>query len=384
MTATRVLVTEPVPFLDLGALHDEVRNELDEAWRDITDASAFVGGPWLTRFEQEFADYCGTRYCVGVANGTDALILALRAAGIGPGQEVVLPANTFIATAEAVLAVGADPVFTDVDPDTLLMTGAHLEAALTPRTAAVLPVHLYGQPVNMDDIGDVARHYNLLVVEDAAQAHGATWHGRRAGGFGRLAAFSFYPGKNLGALGDGGAVVTDDEELARLVRSIGAHGAAAGLRYVHQVIGTNSRLDGLQGALLSVKLRHLDTWNARRARIARAYDERLERHPEVTPVRIAPGASSSYHLYVVRIAGRNHVQAELAARGIETGIHYPIPCHLQQPYRQFARGPLPVAELAANEILSLPMGPHMTPAHVDRVCEALEDILAPTRTSVAS
>lgn len=365
-----------IPFLDLAAMHDEVREELNAAWRAVSTQTAFVGGQWLDRFEEEWAAYCGRAFCVGVANGTDALVLALRAAGIGPGDEVVLPTNTFIATAEAVLAVGARPVFTDVDPDTLLMTAAHLEAALTPRTSAVIPVHLYGQPVAMNEVCAVAERHGLLVVEDAAQAHGATWQGKRAGSFGRVAAFSFYPGKNLGALGDAGAIVTDDAELASVARSIGAHGAAPGLRYVHQFVGVNSRLDGLQAALLSVKLQRLDAWNEGRTAAARAYDHALREVAGVTPVRIDDRASSSYHLYVVRVANRTQVQADLLANGIETGIHYPIPCHLQQPYREFSSDSFPVAEQAATEILSLPMGPHLTQSQVARVCAALESAVA--------
>ncbi len=361
----------PVAFLDIAAMHEEVRDDLDAAWREVTAHSAFVGGPWLERFEAEWAAYCGRAYCVGMANGTDALIIALRAAGIGPGDEVVVPANTFIATVEAVLAVGARPVFTDVAPDTLLMTGAHLAAALTPSTAAVIPVHLYGQPVAMDELCAVARRHGLLVIEDAAQAHGATWEGRLAGSFGEVAAFSFYPGKNLGALGDAGAIVTDDASIAEAARSIGNHGAAPGLRYVHARVGVNSRLDGLQAAFLSAKLPRLDAWNAQRARAAGWYDRALEGVPGATPVRIAEGARSSHHLYVVRVADRAAVQAQLARDGIETGIHYPIPCHLQESYRDFATDRLPVAELAASQVLSLPMGPHLDETQAQRVCDAL-------------
>jgi dTDP-4-amino-4,6-dideoxygalactose transaminase len=367
-----LVAEERIAFLDLAAMHDEVRGELDAAWQAVNGQNAFVGGPWLAQFEQEWAAYCGRAYCVGVGNGTDALIIALRAAGIGRGHEVVVPANTFIATAEAVLAVGAQVVFTDVDPSTLLMTAAHLEAAVTPRTAAVIPVHLYGQPVAMGDLCSVAKRHGLLVVEDAAQAHGATWRGARAGSFGDMAAFSFYPGKNLGALGDGGAIVTDDPALAFAARALGNHGATAERRYVHQLVGGNSRLDGLQAALLSVKLRRLDAWNEARARVACSYDARLHSVARVIPVRVAEGARSSNHLYVVRVPARAQVQAALLAQGIETGIHYPIPCHLQEPYRTDATVRLPVAEEAAGEILSLPMGPQLTQAQVARVCDALE------------
>lgn len=374
---TAAATQERVPFLDLASMHDEIRPELDAAWHAVTSRNGFVGGALLEQFEKEWAAYCGREYCVGVGNGTDSLIIALRAAGIGPGQEVVLPANTFIATAEAIVAVGAQPVFTDVDPDTLLMTAAHLEAAITARTTAVMPVHLYGQPVAMDDLCAVAQEHGLFVLEDAAQAHGATWQGKQAGSFGQVGSFSFYPGKNLGAFGDGGAIVTDDPELAATARWIGNHGAAAESRYIHRVVGGNSRLDALQAAILSIKLTRLDAWNEGRNAAAREYNARLRNVPGVKTVKVADGARSSYHLYVVRVADRARVQAELGAQGIDTGIHYPIPCHLQEPYRQYASGSLPVVEAAAEQILTLPMSPHLTEAQVSRVCDALERAVSP-------
>ncbi len=369
--AGTVAAQDNVSFLDLAAMHAEVQPELDAAWSEVSAQNAFVGGPWVDQFERDWAAFCGRRYCVGTANGTDALVIALLAAGVGPGHEVALPANTFIATAEAILAVGARPVFTDVDPLTLLMTGAHLADAITPSMRAVIPVHLFGQPVAMDELAAVARDHGLTVIEDAAQAHGATWRGAPAGSFGAVAAWSFYPGKNLGALGDAGAITTDDPEIAEAARSIGNHGSAPGLRYIHPRVGMNSRLDGLQAAMLSVKLRRLEGWNAARERVARAYDARLADIEGVARVQVAADARSSHHLYVIRVAERTRVQVELTALGIETGIHYPIPCHLHEPYREYASAPLPVVEGAAREILSLPMSPHLTDHQVDRVCEAL-------------
>ena len=363
-------LSTPVPFLDLGGLHEDLRTDLDLLWVDVLSGSSFIGGALVERFEQQWATYCGVPYAVGVANGTDALVLALRALGVGAGDEVVLPANTFVATAEAVVLVGAVPRFVDVDPGTLLMTAAHLHAALTPRTAAVIVVHLYGQPPDMDALLEVARRAGLAVVEDAAQANGATWRGRRVGSFGDAACFSFYPGKNLGALGDGGAVVTSDPHLAALMRSMADHGRRAGTKYVHDVVGTNSRLDALQAGVLSVKMVHLDAWNdARRAAVQR-YAGRLA-GSDVQLLRTAAGARSVHHLAVVQVPRRDEVLADLAALGVSAGIHYPVPCHLQIPYAPFHTESLPVCEAVADRLLSLPLFPTMSDAQIDQVCTAL-------------
>jgi len=362
-----------IPFLDLAAMHDEVADALDAVWRDVVGSSAFIGGEHVERFEREWAAHLGRRHAVGVANGTDALELALRALGISAGAEVVLPANTFIATAEAIVAVGAKPIFVDVRPDTLLADAAGVEAALTSRTEAIIAVHLFGQPVDMDALMSVARRHGLPVVEDAAQAHGARWGERRAGAFGDVACFSFYPGKNLGAMGDGGAVVTDDAALAERVRSLGNHGRAAGSGQVHHIVGRNSRLDELQAAVLSAKLPRLDAWvDGRRAAAAR-YREVLASSP-VEAVAEAPGAESSHHLFVVRAGNRDDLRSALAAQGIATGIHYQIPCHLQPAYSVYGHERLPVAEQAAAEIVSLPMFPHLVDEQVDRVGAALADL----------
>ena len=363
-----------IPVLDLAAMHRETSAELDDAWRQVSASAKFIGGEFVERFEGEWARYCQAEHCVGVASGTAALQLALWALGIGRGDEVIVPANTFAATPLAVVAVGAQPVFIDVDPATLLITAAGVEAALSPRTAAVIPVHLYGQPVDMDAIGRVAAAAGIAVVEDAAQAHGATWRGRPVGTFGDIGCFSFYPGKNLGAFGDAGAVVTQDAALADRVRSISNYGCR-GSRYHHEMIGTNSRLDGLQAALLSVKLRRLDAWNQGRRRAAARYQVALADLP-VRMVQNVPGAFNTYHLAVIRAARRDELRERLAAEGIATGIHYPLPCHLQPAFAAADVPSLPVAERAAGEIVSLPMFPHLGDAEIDFIAEAIERALA--------
>jgi dTDP-4-amino-4,6-dideoxygalactose transaminase len=367
-----------VPFLDLAPMTREIRAALDAAWDQALTTSGFVGGPAVEAFEQAWADYCGTTQAVGVANGTDALELVLRALDIGPGDEVVVPANTFVATAEAVVLAGATPRFADVDPETLLLTPDSLAEALTPRTRAVLVVHLYGQVADMDALLEATSAAGILLIEDAAQAHGATWRGRPAGSFGVAGGFSFYPGKNLGAFGDGGAVVTSDPALAARLRVLRDHGRALGTHYEHAELGRNSRLDALQAAVLSAKLPRLDAWNAARRAVVQRYEECLDGEL-LRGVRTAPGAEHVHHLAVVRSPEREAVRALLHERGVRTATHYPTPCHLQPPYRQFADRPLPVAERAAGEILSLPVFPHMTDEQVDQVCAAL---LAASRTSV--
>lgn len=373
----------PVPFFDLGAMHAEVGEQLEQAWRDVSAKGAFVGGFAVERFEDEWAAYCGTAHAVGVANGTDALQLTLRAERIGPGDEVIVPTNTFVATAAAVVLAGATPRFVDVDPETLLLRADIAEAAITPRTAAIIAVHLYGQPVDMDALGAVAEHAGLLLLEDAAQAHGATWHGRRAGSLGRAGCFSFYPGKNLGAFGDAGAVTTDDAALADRIRSLGNHGRATTSKYLHDRVGTNSRLDGLQAAVLSVKLRRLDAWTQDRRRAMATYRDCLT-GGRVRPVALAAGADSANHLGVVRVPHRDAVRQALERHGIATGIHYPIACHRQDAFAAFAGGSLPVAEQAADEVLSLPLFPHITRDQIERVCAAVHAVLPPEKMHRAS
>lgn len=356
-----------VPFLDLAAPHRAIRGELDAAYQRVLDASWFVLGREVEAFEQEFADYCGAASCVGVGNGLDALLLVLRAWGIGPGDEVIVPSNTFIATWLAVSSLGAAPVPVEPDPATHNIAAGAIEAAITPRTRAIVPVHLYGQPVDMDPILALAHRHGLLVLEDAAQAHGATYKGRRVGGLGHAAAFSFYPGKNLGALGDGGAITTQDPELAEALRRLRNYGSRR--KYDHEVAGLNSRLDELQAAFLRAKLGPLDGWTARRREIAGRYLAGLQGLPGLVLPEVPPWAEPVWHLFVVRLAERDAVQRRLLDSGVETLIHYPTPPHLAGAYAGLGLlpGSLPVAERLASEVLSLPMGPHLTDAQVDHV-----------------
>jgi dTDP-4-amino-4,6-dideoxygalactose transaminase len=372
-----------VPFTDLAAMAAEVWPDVERAYLAGLLNGTYIGGPAVTSFERDWAAYCGADHAVGVASGTDALQLSLTALDLGPGDEVVVPANTFIATAAAVVRAGATPRFADVNDDTLLMTPSTLAEAITPRTRAVIVVHLFGQVPDMTGLLALAGRAGVAVIEDAAQAHGAEWDGRRAGSFGETASFSFYPGKNLGAFGDAGAVVTSRPELADRIRSLANHGRCHGAsHYDHNYLGTNSRLDALQAILLSGKLARLDTWTERRIAVASRYRDLLSRTEfagtELKLTGVAPLARHVYHLFVVRVARRDSVRAELARRDIETGVHYPVPCHQQPPLRRFADGRLPVAEQAAGELLSLPMFPHLTYSQVDFVCEALCDALRTT------
>ncbi len=371
-----------VPFTDLAAMTREIRGAVDQGWEGLLAGSRFIGGEAVEEFEQAWAGYCGVGHAVGVANGTDALQLTLVALGIGRGDEVIVPANTFVASAEAVVLAGATPRFADVSPRTLLLTADDLEAAITPRTRAVFVVHLYGQMPDMDALRRTADRAGVLLIEDAAQAQGASWRGRRAGSIGQVGCFSFYPGKNLGAFGDAGAVVTADADLAKRIRSLRDHGRVIGSHYRHDLVGTNSRLDALQAVVLTAKLRRLDTWNAARQSIAARYRAAFALGP-VRMVEDEPGARGVYHLAVARVPDRTRVQQELTALGIETGIHYPIPCHQQVPYQRFATGPLPVSEAASAEVLSLPMFPHLRDDQVARVCEAVLETLAAREVQLA-
>ncbi|MFZ0118491.1 MAG: DegT/DnrJ/EryC1/StrS family aminotransferase [Pseudonocardiaceae bacterium] len=367
-----------IPFLDLHGVNNGLRDEFDLAWKSVLDHGHFVGGPEVDRFEREFATYCEAKACIGVANGTDALELILSGLGIGRGDEVIVPTNTFIATAEAVRTTGARPRFVDVCPDTLLIDPAAAQAAINSSTAAIMAVHLYGQMVDPEPISAIAAAHGLALIEDAAQAHGAWHQGTSAGSMGVAAGFSFYPGKNLGALGDGGAVVTSDLALADRIRSMANHGRSVTDRYLHDLAGRNSRLDTLQAALLSAKLPRLDAGNSRRAAAMAAYREMLPRG--CTPVSVQPGAEPVYHLAVIQVDHRGEVGAALTAAGIGWGVHYPIPCH-QQPAlagpqspvgeKQLAAHEFPVAERAAGRILSLPMSPTLTIEQVTRVCDVL-------------
>lgn len=373
-------MTDHVPFTDLGALTREVRPDIDQAWERVLATGTFIGGQAVAAFEQSWAAYCGVSHCVGVGNGTDALRITLSALGIGPGDEVVVPANTFVGSVEAIVLAGAIPRFADVDPGTLLLTPGTLLAATTARTAAVIVVHLYGQPADMDALGQAAGRAGLAVIEDAAQAHGATWHDQRVGSFGLAGCFSFYPAKNLGAFGDAGAVVTSDTQLAGRIRSMSDHGRASGSHDRHDLAGTNSRLDALQAAVLSAKLPRLDYWTRQRRAAAARYRSALADSP-ASLVQEAALACGSWHLAVAHVAERDRVREQLAAMGIQTGIHYPVPCHQQAPYRRYATEPCPVAEQAATEVLSLPMYPQITDDQVSRVCEAVAEVARLVRPS---
>jgi dTDP-4-amino-4,6-dideoxygalactose transaminase len=371
-----------VPFTDLAAMTREVRGAVDQGWERLLEGSRFIGGEAVEEFEQAWASYCGAGHAVGVGNGTDALQLTLMALGIGPGDEVIVPANTFVASAEAVVLAGATPRFADVSPRTLLLTPDDLEAAITRRTRAVIVVHLYGQMPDMDALSRTAGRAGVLIIEDAAQAHGATWRGRRAGSIGQAGCFSFYPGKNLGAFGDAGAVVTNDADLAKMIRILRDHGRTPGSHYRHELVGTNSRLDALQAMVLTAKLGRLDAWTEARRSIAARYRAAFASGP-LRLVENEPGAMGVYHLAVARTPDRARVQQRLTAMGIETGIHYPIPCHRQAPYLRFASGPLPISEAAADEVLSLPMFPHLRDDQVARVCDAVHEAVTDKEVHVA-
>ena len=364
-----------VPFLDLSAHHAPLRGELDAAIAQVIDRGAFAGGPFVATFESEFAAYCGARHAVGVGNGTDALWLTLLALGVRPGDEVITSPGTFIATAEAISFCGATPVFVDSDELTYTLATDQIEAAITPRTRAIIPVHLFGQCADLNPILDLARRRNLAVIEDACQAHGAEYKGRRAGTLGVAGCFSFYPGKNLGAFGEAGAVVTNDEELKNKIQILRDHGQAK--KYHHSCIGWNARMDGIQAAVLSVKLKHLDAANARRRTHAREYGALLAGCESlVLPVEAAYNRHV-YHIYAVRVPDRDRVLRTLSDNGIGCGIHYPVPLHLQEAYRFLghARGTFPVAERCAEDFLSLPMYPELTAAPVESVATALKHIL---------
>jgi dTDP-4-amino-4,6-dideoxygalactose transaminase len=370
-----VSTSSVVRFVDLKAAHSEVADEISVGFDRVLTSAGFVKGPEVAAFEAEFAAFSQAAHCVGVGNGTDAIELALRAAALPEGANVILPANTFVATAEAVVRAGLQPVLADVDPDGLLLDPALAAKAIDSATAAVLPVHLFGQLAPMAALSDTCAQRGIAIFEDAAQAHGASQQGKSIGAFGMAAAVSFYPGKNLGAYGDAGAVLTNSDEVARNVRLLGDHGSDR--KYEHESIGFNSRMDALQAVVLRVKLRRLADWNERRRTAAARYEELLTDLDEVVLPRILPGNEHVWHLYVVQVPRRDHVLRYLQERGIEVGIHYPIPVHLQPAFRRFGYGPgdFPVAEKAANRMLSLPMHPHITVDQQRVVAEALRSAL---------
>ncbi len=362
----------PIPMLDLVAQFQTIEHELRAAIEDVLRSGKFILGPQVEAFEQEIAKLCGAPHAVGVASGTDALLLALRAAGVGAGDEVIVPAFSYISTADTVSLLGATPVFSDISPDTFNLDPSQLESRITPRTRAIIPVHLFGQPADMERILTVADSARIVVIEDAAQAIGATRGGRPAGSFGEFGCLSFYPTKNLGAAGDGGMILTSSLEAADRLRSLRGHGAVAH-KYISEEQGWNSRLDELQAAILRVKLRHITEWNAARQSHAARYDKLLRAVPGLVLPRLAPGSTHVFHQYTVRLADRERVQKHLAAEGIASAVYYPVPLHLQPMFAHlgYQPGSMPRAERAALEVLSLPIYPELTPGQIERVAGAV-------------
>lgn len=367
-----------IPLVDLRAQAAEIADEVEPQVLEVLRSAYYIGGPHVAAFEKEFAEFVGVEHAIGVANGTDAVELALRAVGVGAGDEVIMPANTFIATAEAASRIGAIPVPVDVDPDYLLISPEAVEAAITERTRAIVPVHLYGQVAPVEALEPIAAAAGIPIVEDGAQSQGATRNGRSAGSLGTIAATSFYPGKNLGASGDGGAVTTNDAELAKYVRLIANHGSAT--KYVHDAVGMNSRLDAIHAVTLRAKLARLTKWNTLRQQAADRYAELLADIPGVTAPATMPGNSDVWHLYVIRLADRDRVLAQLNAAGVGAGLHYPDPWHLTPAYADlsYGVGTAPIAEAAAQQILTLPLFPHITAEQQQYVAAELRAATAHT------
>ncbi len=364
-----------VPFLDLKAQYKAVAGEISEAIREVFEGTAFSGGPFVVRFEEQFASFCGARHAIGVGSGTEALWLTLLAQGIGPGDEVITVPNTFIATAEAITLCGARPVFVDIDEQSYTMNPSLVAAAITSRTKAIIPVHLYGQMADMDPLLELAAHHGIAVIEDACQAHGAEYKGARAGSLGLAGCFSFYPGKNLGAYGEAGAVVTNNRNLAEKIRMLRDHGQSE--KYYHELVGVNGRMDGIQGAVLSVKLKYLASWNHARIRNAQLYGRLLaDLDTVVLPVRSAY-AHHVYHIFAIRVAERKRFLAAMAEKGIACGIHYPVPLHLQKAYADMGlkRGSFPVAERCSDQVVSLPLYPELSSEQIQYVAEAVRETL---------
>lgn len=362
-----------VPFVDLNAQYQSLKNEMLPAVEKVMETSQFILGKAVSEFEKNFAEAHNMKHCIGVGTGTDALHIVLWALGVGRGDEVITVSHTFIATAEAISLTGARPVFVDIDPLTYTMDPKALEKAITNKTKAIIPVHLYGQPAAMAEISTIAAHHGVPVIEDACQAHLAQYDGKFVGEFGVAAAFSFYPGKNLGAYGEGGGVTTNDDTLAAKMRMIRDHGSSK--KYYHAMWGHNYRLDGIQGAVLGVKLPHLNSWTEARRRHARRYSEQLEGMGDLVVPTEHPRAKHVYHLYVVQSVGRDELQTYLASRDIATGLHYPLPLHLQEAYKDlgYTKGDFPVTEKVASQGLSLPMFAELTNEQIDEVVQAIED-----------
>jgi len=361
-----------IKFLDLKAQYDAIKREIDPALSELINSGSFVLGKAVSRFENDFAEYCGCRYAIGVDSGTSALLLALKALGIGPGDEVITAANTFIATVAAIIHTGATPVLVDIDPDTRNIDLNLIEKHLTPRTRAIIPVHLYGSMVDMNRLAPLADKHHLLVLEDAAQAHGARFHGKPAGSFGMAAGFSFYPAKNLGAYGEAGAVVTSDAGLADEIKMLRDHGSMK--KYFHEKIGFNARMDGLQGAILAVKLKYLDKWNTERNRVAERYRNNLKDLPLVPPMSF-DDSYQVYHQFVIEVDQRDKFQKFLLDKGIPTMIHYPVPIHMQNAFIDsgFHSGSYPVTEKLAGRIVSLPIYPELSNEEIDYISRYIHE-----------
>lgn len=365
-----------IPLVDLKTQYAAHREALLQAVQDVLESTSFILGKQVAAFEKGFSSYIGSRFAVGVASGTDALHLSLRAVGISPGDEVITAVNTFFATAAAIELAGARPVFVDCDPRSYLIDAGAVRRAITPRTKALMPVHLYGQVAPMDELAEIAEEHKLVIVEDACQAHGAGYKGRRAGTFGAAAAFSFYPGKNLGAFGDGGAVTTSDEGCYQRLLALRNYGST--VKYHHPAFGINSRLDELQAAVLNVKLQYLEGWNEARVKAAGRYRRNLASHPSIVLPEQADHSTHVYHLFVIRVEGnRDAIIEQMAQKGIQCGIHYPLPLHRQQAYARlgYKEGDFPRAEAIAKRIISLPLFPEITGEQIDYVCECLNGFL---------
>lgn len=367
---------QKIPFMDLQVYHKTILDDVLNEIRALVDRSEFIGGKTLENFEQEFARYVGSSHAIGVSNGTDAITLTLRALHVGPGHEVITPVNTFIATAEAILAVGATPIFVDIDPKTALLDLKHVEAVITPQTKAIIPVHLYGFPINLSRLQDICKKHGLFLIQDSAQAHGARWKGQPLGAYGDAQTYSFYPGKNLGAWGDAGAVATSQRELAETIHALRNHGRHEKEKYLHDLVGGNDRMDPLQTIILSRKLPHLESRNEARRKLATQYEERLKNIGDLQFFHCEADGTPVYHLFVIRTKKREALQKHLASQGISTGIHYPVPLHLQPALKDLGiqKDTFPIAEALAGEILSLPFFPEMTEEQMDRVVAQIEQV----------
>ncbi|AIJ04928.1 DegT/DnrJ/EryC1/StrS aminotransferase [Methanocaldococcus bathoardescens] len=358
-----------IPFIDLKREYSEIKDEINSAIQKVLERGWFILGKELEKLEHEFSKYVGTKFGIGVNSGSDALYLAVKALGIGRGDEVITVSHTFISTADAIVRNGAKPVFVDIDPETYTIDTTLIEKKITERTKAIIPVHLYGHPADMDPIMEIAEKYGLFVIEDASQAHGAKYKGKKVGSIGHIACFSFYPTKNLGAYGDAGMIVTDDEDIANKLKMLRNYGSYK--KYHHDVIGINSRLDEIQASILRVKLKYLDKWNERRRKIAKLYNELLEGSEIIIPIE-KEWAKHVYHLYVIRCKERDKLQQYLFKNGIQTQIHYPIPIHKQGTYLNIVNEYLPATEKICNEILSLPIHPWLNEDEIEKICSLIK------------